>query len=130
RVWPNGHRTARTAGSRRRRGSRTPPPASARSRPSTRRAWWHHRQVKRALLFLIVACAVAVVSLDGAVVHRSYAGPQTTVTWDGVAPLFASKCAGCHRIGGIAPFSLTTARSAHTFAPVILRMTQANEMPP
>jgi hypothetical protein len=86
--------------------------------------------VKRALLFLIVACAAAAVSLDGAVVHRSYAGPKTTVTWDAVAPLFASKCAGCHRIGGIAPFSLTTARSAHRFAPVILRMTQADEMPP
>jgi len=86
--------------------------------------------VKRALLFLIVACAAAAISLDGAVVHRSYAARQTTVTWDGVAPLFASKCAGCHQQGGIAPFSLTTAKSAHTFAPVILRMTQANEMPP
>jgi hypothetical protein len=86
--------------------------------------------VKRALLFLIVACAAAAISLDGAVVHRSYAARQTTVTWDGVAPLFASKCAGCHQQGGIAPFSLTTAKSAHTFAQVILRMTQANEMPP
>ena len=86
--------------------------------------------MKRALLFLIVACAAAAISLDGAVVHRSYAARQTTVTWDGVAPLFASKCAGCHQQGGIAPFSLTTAKSAHTFAPVILRMTQANEMPP
>jgi hypothetical protein len=86
--------------------------------------------VKRALLFLIVACAAVAISLDGAVVHRSYAGARTTVTWDGVAPLFASKCAGCHQQGGIAPFSLTTAKSAHTFAQVILRMTQANEMPP
>jgi hypothetical protein len=86
--------------------------------------------VRRALLFLIVACAAAALSLDGAVVHRSYAAHRTTVTWDGVAPLFAAKCAGCHREGGIAPFSLTTAKSARTFAQVILRMTQANEMPP
>lgn len=86
--------------------------------------------MKRALLVLIAASAAVALSLDGAVVHRSYASPRTTVTWDGVAPLFASKCAGCHREGGIAPFSLTTAKSAHTFAQVILRMTQANEMPP
>jgi hypothetical protein len=86
--------------------------------------------VKRALLFLIVVASVAALSLDGALVHRSLAARQATVTWDGVAPLFASKCAGCHQEGGIAPFSLTTAKSAHTFAPLILQMTQANEMPP
>ena len=86
--------------------------------------------MKRALLVLIAVCATGALGLYGTVVGRSLAAHRTAVTWDGVAPLFAAKCAGCHREGGIAPFSLTTARSAHTFAQMILRMTQANEMPP
>jgi hypothetical protein len=47
-----------------------------------------------------------------------------------VAPLFAAKCAGCHTIGGIAPFSLTSARSAAAHAEAILAMTQRGAMPP
>jgi mono/diheme cytochrome c family protein len=51
-------------------------------------------------------------------------------TWADVAPIFAAKCAGCHTVGGIAPFSLRTARSAAAHAPDILVMTQTGLMPP
>jgi mono/diheme cytochrome c family protein len=88
--------------------------------------------VRPRLLLLATLAAVAAVILDVATVHGA-GGPQArraAVTWDGVAPLFAQKCAGCHQTGGIAPFSLTTARSARLHAAAILAMTQENLMPP
>jgi Copper type II ascorbate-dependent monooxygenase, N-terminal domain/Copper type II ascorbate-dependent monooxygenase, C-terminal domain len=88
--------------------------------------------VRRRLLLLVAAAAIGAVILDVTTVHSAGA-PQVrraAVTWDGVAPLFAEKCAGCHQLGGIAPFSLTTARSAHLHAAAILAMTQENLMPP
>jgi mono/diheme cytochrome c family protein len=86
--------------------------------------------VKRlVLLVLVFAAAASAFALDRGV-QRSTAAPRAIVTWDAVAPLFAAKCAGCHQEGGIAPFSLTSAQTAHKYAPLILQMTQANEMPP
>ena len=42
-----------------------------------------------------------------------------------VAPILDAKCASCHRLGGIAPFSLTTAGDAKAHAAGIERMTKA-----
>ena len=47
-----------------------------------------------------------------------------------VAPILDAKCASCHRLGGIAPFSLTTAAEAKAHAAGIVRMTAAGQMPP
>src|SRR6059058_6379787 len=47
-----------------------------------------------------------------------------------VAPILDAKCAPCHRVGGIAPFSLTTAAEAKAHAAGIVRMTRAGVMPP
>jgi hypothetical protein len=47
-----------------------------------------------------------------------------------VAPILDAKCASCHRLGGIAPFSLTTAADAKAHAAGIVRMTKAGLMPP
>jgi hypothetical protein len=47
-----------------------------------------------------------------------------------VAPILDSKCTSCHRLGGIAPFSLTTAGAAKAHAAGIVRMTKAGLMPP
>jgi hypothetical protein len=52
------------------------------------------------------------------------------VTYANVAPIFADKCAGCHTVGGIAPFPLTTARDARSWAPLIAAATKARMMPP
>ena len=83
--------------------------------------------------------ALATLALCGAAVHRSSARPSArpatpkptkAVTWDQVAPVFAAKCASCHRTGGIAPFSLTNEASAHAHAQAIRLVTQLRVMPP
>ena len=83
--------------------------------------------------------ALATLALCGAAVHRSSARPAAgpaapsaakAVTWNQVAPLFAAKCASCHRTGGIAPFSLTNEASAHAHAQAIRLVTQLRVMPP
>jgi copper type II ascorbate-dependent monooxygenase-like protein/cbb3-type cytochrome c oxidase subunit III len=58
------------------------------------------------------------------------AGAAVTPTWDDVAPIFAAKCASCHRLGGVAPFSITSPLDAKAYAPAILRMTRSGAMPP
>ena len=57
-------------------------------------------------------------------------GDGGTPTYADVAPIFDSKCAGCHYAGGIAPFSLTNVKQAQAHAADILRMTQLGAMPP
>jgi hypothetical protein len=88
--------------------------------------------VKRSLA--LVLSAAAVVALVTAIASGSRdsrpAAAQASPTWTDVAPVFAEKCAGCHARGGIAPFSLTTARSAAAHATGILLMTQYDRMPP
>jgi hypothetical protein len=78
----------------------------------------------------VVAGTVGTLALHGS---TSTAAPSRHVaapTWADVAPIFATKCAGCHMTGGIAPFSLTSARPAKAHAPAILTMTQLGMMPP
>jgi hypothetical protein len=58
------------------------------------------------------------------------AGGAAAVTWDDVAPVFAAKCASCHRTGGVAPFSITQPLNAKAYASAILARTQRGEMPP
>jgi hypothetical protein len=88
----------------------------------------------RRLALLAVVSAAVVAGLAVAIVHGSStpaaAAPAATPGWRDVAPIFAAKCASCHTIGGIAPFSLTSARSAKAHAPAILTMTQLGVMPP
>jgi mono/diheme cytochrome c family protein len=83
-----------------------------------------------------VGAAVAVVVAAGLLTYGSRttrataAPPANAPAWRQVAPIFAEKCAGCHRDGGVAPFALTSARSAAAHARSILRMTQTGAMPP
>jgi len=73
----------------------------------------------------IVVSAIAAGSRDVRPDARS-----TAPTWADVAPIFAEKCAGCHTPGGIAPFSLRSARTAAAYANGILVMTRLGRMPP
>ena len=75
----------------------------------------------------VVGVAVAIASGSRDTHRAAGAAPPT---WTDVAPIFAEKCAGCHTKGGIAPFSLTTARSAAAYAGAIYAMTQQGKMPP
>src|SRR5258708_24821836 len=76
----------------------------------------------RAALLLAVAGALAL-----AVLGSAASGP--TYNRD-VAPILDAKCASCHRLGGIAPFALTTAAEAKAHAAGIVQMTKAGLMPP
>src|SRR5437879_4186581 len=51
-------------------------------------------------------------------------------TFADVAPIFNSKCVGCHTAGGIAPFSLTSPKEARAHAELIKFMTRTAAMPP
>jgi hypothetical protein len=77
--------------------------------------------------FVVALAAAAVV---GAVsVHRAGTASGPTYYRD-VAPILDVKCASCHRLGGIAPFPLTSAADARAHAAGIVRMTRAGLMPP
>jgi hypothetical protein len=86
----------------------------------------------RLALAVAVAAALAVGIVAIAAGSRGDGGTRATAapTWDDVAPVFAQKCAGCHTPGGIAPFSLRSARAAKAHANGILVMTQLGRMPP
>jgi hypothetical protein len=75
---------------------------------------------------LVVAAA-----LVGAILaaHGGSASSGPTYNAD-VAPILDAKCSSCHRLGGIAPFALTTAADAKAHAAGIVRMTKAGLMPP
>ena len=47
-----------------------------------------------------------------------------------VAPILREKCTGCHQVGGIAPFSLETAKQASKWAQAIGAAVDAKVMPP
>jgi hypothetical protein len=56
---------------------------------------------------------------------------QDPVSWNGqIAPIVAQKCTGCHRDGGIAPFSLESYPIARRYAADMLAQVQAGTMPP
>src|SRR5262249_16865654 len=81
----------------------------------------------RKVLVLAVAAALA----RAALVARAGGVPGSPPTYSrDVAPILDSKCASCHRLGGIAPFSLTTSADAKAHATGIVAMTKAGLMPP
>jgi hypothetical protein len=47
-----------------------------------------------------------------------------------VAPILREKCTGCHQVGGIAPFSLQTAKQAQKWAQAVGAAVAAKVMPP
>src|SRR3954449_3883867 len=77
----------------------------------------------------LLLIALALVGATTLLVHRGDAASGPTYNRD-VAPILDAKCASCHRLGGIAPFSLTTAADAKAHAAGIVRMTRTGLMPP
>ena len=59
------------------------------------------------------------------------AGPSARATWyQDVAPIVAEHCMGCHREGGIAPFSLTEYEDAYELGSLMLYAVEQGIMPP
>ena len=79
----------------------------------------------------LVALAVPIAALAMARGDTSAGVPAAAPSFTkDVAPVIAEKCVGCHRIGGIAPFPLQTARQITTNAGAIAGAVQAGLMPP
>ena len=74
--------------------------------------------------------AAAAALLGGALAVRGGRAASPPTYYRDVAPILDAKCATCHRLGGIAPFSLTTRAAAKANASGIVRMTRAGSMPP
>jgi Copper type II ascorbate-dependent monooxygenase, C-terminal domain len=73
----------------------------------------------------------ALVARLGSTGPAASAATTAAPTYDrDVAPILDAKCASCHRLGGIAPFALTTATDAKNHAAGIVSMTKAGLMPP
>jgi hypothetical protein len=83
--------------------------------------------MRRALLPIAAAALAAAALASALVAHGSTSGPTY---YRDVAPILDAKCTSCHRLGGIAPFSLATAAAAKAHATGIVQLTQAGLMPP
>src|SRR5689334_17049775 len=78
-----------------------------------------------------VALAALAAAVSAVLVARAGGAGSSAPSYNrDVAPILDAKCASCHRLGGIAPFSLTTAAEAKAHAAGIVRMTKAGLMPP
>lgn len=95
------------------------------------------RRPARRLARVGLACATALalsvplVALAASRDTAAPAGAEATPSFTrDVAPIIQQKCAGCHRSGGIAPFSFETARSISSRAALVSAVVRARIMPP
>ena len=75
-------------------------------------------------------CAGAIVVFTLAAASAASAQPASVTFAKDVAPIVFAKCAGCHRDGGDAPFSLTTIDQISRHAKTIRAVTATRYMPP
>ena len=58
-------------------------------------------------------------------------GVEASVFWhEDIAPIVVSRCAGCHRAGGIAPYSFETYEDTRPLAEAIVAAVDSGAMPP
>ena len=74
---------------------------------------------------LALIAGLAALSVAALVAHAGGAASGPPTYNRDVAPILDAKCASCHRLGGIAPFALTTAAERDAHAAGIVRMTKA-----
>src|SRR4051794_4975064 len=75
---------------------------------------------------ILLACVVALAAGLALAAHGGTSGPTY---YKDVAPVLDAKCTSCHRLGGIAPFSLTSGADAKAHAAGVVAMTRAGLMP-
>lgn len=79
---------------------------------------------------LALGAAVALLAAAGGAAAGT-AGPQAKApVWRDVQPILKAKCAGCHVIGGIAAFPLSTYKDAKARAALIYAAVHTGQMPP
>jgi len=76
---------------------------------------------------VLLGCVVALAAGLALAARGGTSGPTY---YKDVAPILDAKCTTCHHLGGIAPFSLTTAAAAKSHAAGIVQMTKSGLMPP
>jgi tetratricopeptide (TPR) repeat protein len=90
--------------------------------------------MRRAAFRVLIPAAVATATLSVAAMARTPlqdSARDNSVTFSReVAPIIFANCAGCHRPGGSAPFSLLTYADARQRATLIARVTATHVMPP
>ena len=85
-------------------------------------------RLKRRVLACVISAA-GLTSCRGTPAPASSTVAAPTYTGD-IAPILGAKCAGCHRPGQGAPFTLLSYQDAHRRARAIADVTSAREMPP
>ena len=88
-----------------------------------------HRSARAAVaIAVLLALAVPLAAL--AATRGSGSEAATPSFTKDVAPVIAQKCAGCHQVGGIAPFPLQTAKQISSKSSRIAAAVQLGVMPP
>src|SRR5574339_1033124 len=86
----------------------------------------------RALVFVaaVIICGAAGLVVTGSAAPQNTSSqPIPTFSRD-VAPIFYSKCVGCHRPGEVAPMSLITYKDVRPWASAIREKVTTRVMPP
>jgi mono/diheme cytochrome c family protein len=87
--------------------------------------------MRRLLAAAVLALAVAVPAIAAARGDQTAGSRLAAPTYYGaVGPILNEKCAGCHTLGGVAPFPLRTAADAHRYADSIAAVVKSGAMPP
>lgn len=84
---------------------------------------------RRTGVLLLLALGVLVLPIVAYAASRGDAAPTPSFAAD-VAPVVQAKCAGCHRLGGIAPFAFRTASDLQRRKLVVEAVLEARTMPP
>lgn len=75
----------------------------------------------------VLAVVASALVLDGSAPAATSAAPSFARD---VAPIVRETCAGCHRIGGIAPFAFRTERDVASRAALVVAALEGRRMPP